>query len=107
MVASILARADDARIREQAIEVARCESGDGVRIEARERLAKCLALPKHDGPGQAGLKALQHQHFPQRTGITLRHAPFLVVIGLHQRVAAGPGAPGRGSIRHAAPSWNR
>jgi hypothetical protein len=92
------ARADDARIREQAIEVARCESSDEVRIEAGERLAECFALPEHDGPRRAGLKALQHQHFPQRTGVTVRHAPFLVVIGPPQRVAAGPGAPGRCSI---------
>ena len=72
MVASILALApDDPRIVHEAINVTLGEARDQFGVEACERLSECLALSQHDDPRQAGLKALQHQHFPQSARIAL------------------------------------
>ena len=79
------ARADDAGVVSR-----RQLTGEFGAASDGARAPKCLALQKHDGPRQAGLKA-SASTFP---GARCVDTPHSVVIGLHQRVAAGPGAPG-------------
>ena len=56
--------------------------------------AEGFALAEDGDPGESGLEALEHEEFPEGTGVGFGHAPFLVVVGEVERVAAGPGAAG-------------
>jgi hypothetical protein len=49
---------------------------------------------------QTGLKAVQHQLFPERATVVLRDAPFFVVIGAKKRIAFCPAAATRRSGAH-------
>ena len=60
----------------------------------RKGLPKRVALAQHGDPGEPGLKAVEHEHLPQCPRVALGDAPFLVMVGLHQRILAGPGATG-------------
>ena len=86
------ARPDDGRVPEESFDVPAGEPGDGIGIEAFERLSKCCTLAKDDRPRQPGLKAFEHEHFPQRARVALRNAPLLIVIRLHERVLSSPTA---------------
>ena len=63
-----------------------------MRIEPLECLAESVAFSQDGDPAEARLKPVQHQLFPQRTRVTFRHAPFLIVIIDVKRIAPAPGA---------------
>ena len=84
--------AHDAGIGQQRRDLVRVVGGDLRRLEPVERPAEVVALPEDRDPGQTGLKALEDQHLEQRALVAQRHAPFLVVIGDVERIAAGPAA---------------
>ena len=86
------ARADDAGIGHQALDLRRAEARDRVRIKAGKGGAERLPLPEDRDPGEPGLEALQHQRLPEHPGIAHGHAPFRVVIGPVERIGADPGA---------------
>ena len=73
-------------------DLVRVVGGDPGRLEPVESPAEVVALPEDRDPGQAGLEALEDQHLEQRALIVQGHAPFLVVVGDVQRIAAGPAA---------------
>jgi hypothetical protein len=66
------ARADDARIVQQALDVVFAVTGDDLGIEAVEGVADALAFSEDGDPGKASLEAVKHQLFPQGAGIALR-----------------------------------
>src|SRR3954451_12810004 len=55
----LAAVADDAGIRQQALDVALAEAGDGVGVEAGERPPEALPLAQDRQPGQTRLEALE------------------------------------------------
>ncbi len=55
------ARANDAGILKQALDVGFFEAGDLGGIESFEGFAEGVALAQHDNPGQAGLKSFEHE----------------------------------------------
>jgi glycyl-tRNA synthetase alpha chain len=83
--------ADDAGVLHQGVfDVFVCEHRQSLHIKAEQHLAIALALLQHGDPRQAGLKSLEQQQFEQHLGIALRHAPFLVVVGLIKRIVSAP-----------------
>jgi hypothetical protein len=67
-------------------------AGDRRRIEARKGSAERIALAQDGDPGKPGLKPVEHELFPQRAAVPLRHAPFGVVIGNIKRIGPAPAA---------------
>ena len=61
-------------------------------VEVCEGAAEIVALAQDRQPGQAGLKAFEAQLLEQVAVVVGRPAPFLVVVGLVERIAAGPRA---------------
>src|SRR5262249_24333193 len=81
--------AHDTRIGHQPRDLCRAVARDFPRIEAVERAAEILALAQDGDPGEAGLKAVEHELLVERAVVELRHAPFLVVIGDVERILLG------------------
>ena len=75
-----------------ALDLFRIVTSDVRRIEAVESLPKGLALAQDRDPGQPGLEAVEDELLKKRADVSLRHAPFLVVVGDIERVARRPGA---------------
>lgn len=86
------AGADDARILKEARDIGFLEAGDFGWIEVLEGLAERIALAQNDDPGEAGLKAFEHEGFPKGAAVVFRNAPFFVMVGPVDGVAYGPGA---------------
>ncbi len=80
------------RIAEQPRHILFAEPRDHLGIEPLESLPKRVALAQDSDPGEPRLEPVEHQLLPQRPAVTLWHAPFLVMIGAHLRIVAGPGA---------------
>src|SRR6266567_537545 len=99
------ARAHDSRILQQPLDVRFSKFGYLRRIEVLECLAEGIALAEDDDPGQAGLKSLQHEHFPKGAAVVLRDAPLLIVVGTVERVVSGPGTT-NDLFRHVFESCN-
>ena len=85
------AGANDAGVISSRVDVRLSETRDHLRIEAMKRLAEGVALAQNRDPCQAGLKSLEHEQFPERAAIVLRHSPFLIVVVAEKRVAFCPG----------------
>src|SRR5260370_20315476 len=98
------ARAHDAGVVEQLDDVGFSESRHSFRIEILESFSEGIALAQNGQPGQTGLKAVQHQFFPERATVVFRDTPFFVVIGAKKRIAFCPGAAMRrfGAHRYTA-----
>jgi hypothetical protein len=84
--------ADDAGIGQETFDVGRPEFQQGLDLEPGKGAAEIVALPQYRDPGQARLEALEAELLEQVAVVRRRAAPFGVVVGLVQRVAAGPGA---------------
>ena len=87
--------ADDPCVAQQHLHLGFTPAGNGPGIESGKGRPEGRALAQDGDPGQARLKPVQHQLFPQRTAVAFRHAPFGIMIGNIDRVDAAPGAPGR------------
>lgn len=72
--------ADDAGIEQEFGCIVFREGGDPVDIEVVKQRLVALALVKNRRPGQAGLSALEHEHFEEMTIVVRGDAPFRVVI---------------------------
>ena len=92
------ARANDAGILEQTLDIGFAEAGDFRRIESLEGFAEGVALAQHDDPCQAGLKSFEHEQLPERAAVALGHAPLRVVVVAEEWIALGPGAAGFRSL---------
>jgi hypothetical protein len=94
--ADLLAIADDGdlRVAEQPLDLGVAESGHNLDVEVGERLAIGLATMQNGRPAQPGLGAFEREQLKQLAVVVLRHAPLVVVVGLHERVAHGPLTPG-------------
>ncbi len=79
--------ADDGGVGEQARTVVLAEPRHDLRVEPGEGAPERLALAQDGDPRQAGLEAVEHQLGPEGLRVPLGHAPFLVVIGLIERIA--------------------
>ena len=84
--------ADDARIREQALDYGRGEPGDLSGIETEEGPSVVFPLVENRAPAQAGLGPFEDQELEEHPVIVHRNAPFPVVIGDVEGIVAGPGA---------------
>src|SRR6202171_369613 len=82
--------ANDGGGGQQGFDAPAVESRDARRIEFGKGTAITVALVKDRLPGEAGLGTLQHQKLEQAPIVMQRNAPFLVVIGKHVWIAAGP-----------------
>jgi hypothetical protein len=60
-------------------------------IEIVKGLTEGVTLPQNGDPGETGLKALQHEKFPERAAIVLGNPPFFIMVGAEKRVAFCPG----------------
>src|SRR5579871_3077295 len=78
------AGANDAGVGEQPRDVRFAKLRHNLRPETLKRLAEGFALAQDRCPGQAGLKPVEHELFPERPAIALRNAPLLVVVGAEQ-----------------------
>ena len=87
--------ADDRRVAEQALDVARAELGDRGGVEARERAAERLALAQDRHPREPGLEALETELLEQPAVVDDGQAPLAVVVGAVVRVGA-PAPPAAG-----------
>ncbi len=92
--------ADDAGILHQGLDLGGVVARDQRRVEAVEGALEIRALAQDGDPGEAGLEAVQDQLLEQLAVALDRHAPFLVVIGDIERVAAAPGAADERLSRH-------
>ena len=86
-------RSDDAGVIHQRLDLRLVESRDPIGFEILKGTTKSFAAVENGPPRQTRLETLKHQHRPEAPRVVDRHAPFLVVVGLHQRVAARPCAP--------------
>src|SRR5689334_21391674 len=95
--------ADDRRVAQQALDVARAEPGQAVGFEARERLAKRLALAEDGQPRETGLEPLEAVLLQQPALLRHRPAPLLVVVVDVERIGHRPAtrAVVGGVVRHA------
>src|SRR5262249_13075506 len=94
------ARADDPGIAGAAAHVALAEARHLRGIEPRERLPKRVALAEHGDPGEARLKAVEHELLPESARVALGDAPLFVVVRPHQRIALCPSASLALACRH-------
>src|ERR1700722_413424 len=72
--------ADDSGIEHHSLDARGRDVGDEGGIEAPEKLAVALALPKDRLPAQPRLRALEHEHLEESLVVVYRHAPLGVVI---------------------------
>ena len=72
--------ADDARVLCQGSQLVLLVSAYRVQVKAVKGLPESVPFIEHTGPGQAGLKALQDEHFKEFLVVMDRHAPLLVVV---------------------------
>ena len=86
--------ADDALVLHEAFDVGLGELRNFRWVEVFEGSAKAFATLENDAPGEAGLKAFQHEHLPEHAGVVLGDTPLSVVVLLHEGVAVGPEAAG-------------
>src|ERR1700722_8457697 len=92
----------DGFVEHQCIHVLWREAGHLVDLEVSERPTVSAALVQDRRPRQAGLCALQHEHFEEVLIVARRHAPFRVVV-VCERFARCPIA----SLCHVpAPAWS-
>jgi hypothetical protein len=82
--------ANDGGVGEQGFDAPAVESCDACRIEIGKGSPITVALVEDRLPGEPGLGTLQHQKLEQPPIVMKRNAPFLIVIGKHARIAAGP-----------------
>ncbi len=68
------------------LDVGLAEARHACGIEVREGLAEGLALAQDGDPGEPGLKAVEHELFPEGAAVAFGHAPLLIVIFPHQRI---------------------
>ena len=94
--------ADDAGRCQQLLQRGVPHGRDTGDVEAMVGLAIRLAPRQNGAPGQSGLGTLQCQQLEQCTIVVMRHAPLVVVVGLHCRIAAF--RPGTADQRHAKPT---
>ena len=88
----LAAVADDARVLQEARDVARAEAGHRVEVEPPEGGAEALALPQYRQPAEARLEALQADLLEEPPVVGDRVSPLLVVVPGVERVAARPEA---------------
>src|SRR5262249_33714748 len=84
----LLPVADDAGVREQALDVARPEARDLVWVEAGECAPVTFAFAQDRPPAQAGLRALKQQKLEVLGVLAHGHSPLRVVIELILRIDA-------------------
>src|SRR5947207_2659772 len=73
--------ADDRRVRQQPLRVARAEAGHLLDLEAGERRPECLALAKDREPGQTRLEGLQAELLVETAVVANGPPPLVVVVG--------------------------
>jgi hypothetical protein len=81
---------DDRGVGQEPLDVALAEAGDDFRVESLEGGPKTLALPQNRQPREPGLEALQAEPLVDPTLARDRPAPFVVVVGLVERVGRLP-----------------
>ncbi len=91
----LAAMADDARVAEQPLDVARLEPRDALELEIGEAFAKSLALAQDREPAQARLEALEADLLEQAAVVGDRESPLAVVVGDVELVIAAPPAAAR------------
>jgi hypothetical protein len=91
----LAAVADDPGVCQKPCDVGFAPGGDGVRVKAEEGRAEVVALAQDGDPRKARLEAFQDQKLEQAPGIAFGAAPFVVMVGLIQRISAAPGASRR------------
>jgi len=79
-------------VHQGVVDVGIAERRHALHIKAKQHLAVALALFQHGDPRQTRLKALQQQQLKQCLRVTLRHAPFLIVVSDIQRIVGAPKA---------------
>ena len=84
------AGADDVGVLEEAGDIGLIELRDEFGLEAFEGFAECFALAEDDEPRETGLKPIKHEFFPEAAAVVFGDAPFLIVVGLEERVGFGP-----------------
>ena len=84
--------ADDARIREQALDVVPVERGDATDRESRERPPEGLALAQDRQPREPCLEPLERQQLEHGIVTPCLAAPLVVVVGAVERVGSAPAA---------------
>jgi hypothetical protein len=72
--------ADDPGVSHEALDVAVVERGDGLRVEAGERLAEGRSLAQDRRPGQPRLEGLEGQPLEHPAFVAHRHPPLGVVV---------------------------
>ena len=101
------ARPNDARVLHEPFDIGLVKLGDTPWIELGKCLAELIALAQDGDPRKPSLEALEHQHLPQHAAVMLWHTPFLVVIGLHQRIMLRPGTANQLSLWFSIQSFPR
>jgi len=66
------------------------KSGNGQRVKPPKCLFQGLPFFEDKIPTQSALQGLKHQEFKKGPIIMERNAPFLIMIGLHQRIDRTP-----------------
>src|SRR5207245_8567729 len=67
----------DARVRQESLDVAGTEAGDGLGDETAERAAERVALAKDGEPREPALEAFEAQLLEDGDVVDYRHAPLL------------------------------
>ena len=93
--------ADDSGIVEQLPDSVIAILGDVVVVELVEGVAESVPLFQDSDPAQARLHSLQDESFEQLLIDVQRHAPFLVMVFLTERMVAGPNTSGNSQF-HAS-----
>ncbi len=88
----LAAVADDARVAEQPLDVARAHPRHAVEVEAVERVAERFALAQDREPGEPRLEPFEADLLEEAPVFADRKAPLLVVVGDVQRIVAAPRA---------------
>src|SRR5262249_18742731 len=88
----LAAVADDARVREEPLDVRVAEACDRVGLETGEGGAEALALTQDRQPGETRLEALEAEALVQAPLVANRPAPLLVVVRVVGRIRALPAA---------------
>jgi TolB-like protein len=84
--------ADDAGVGQEFRHRSFVETGHFFGVEAAKGGAIGHPFAQDGDPGEPGLGTFQDQEFEQEPVVVDRHAPFLVMVGLVEWIAAGPGA---------------
>ena len=88
--------ADDPGVGPASFDIGGRVGRDSLEIEVVKHLAIALAAVQDGAPGEAGLGAFQGEQFEEGEVVVEGDTPLPVMVGLHQRVIAGPGTAGQG-----------